>query len=259
MKNAATYVKKLNSLLKKITPSSEIDPPPTIDPTLRLVIGFLQWNATTRQAEIALERVMAEVVDTNDLRVTHPAELAEILGPRYPQVEERAARLRDALQAVYRREHATSLEGLVGQAKKEVRTYLDSLPGIVPYVTGYVMLVGFGGHAVPVDDRLLELLRDEGVVEPDATLEEVVGFLERHIKADDALQTHLALQAWADEEGGRSSRRVSKTSTKKTTKKTTKKKTTKAKTTKRTTKKSTKKATKKTTKKTTKRTTKSRR
>ncbi len=259
MKNASTYVKKLNTLLRKIKPSAAIEPPATVDPTTRLVIGFLQWNATARQAEHAFERIMSEVVDTNDLRVTHPTELAEMLGPRYPQVEERAARLRDALQAVYRREHATSLDGLVGQAKKDVKTYLDSLPGMVPYVAGYLQLVGFGGHAVPVDDRLLELLRDEGVVDPEASLDEVVGFLERHVKADDALQTHLALQSWADEAGAGARRAATKpTSRASTAGKTTKRTTQKKQPTKKTTAKSSRGAAT-TKKKTTKRTTRARR
>lgn len=245
MKNAANYARKLHTLLKKITPSGGFEPLPAIDPTTRLVIGFLQWNATTRQAHAALQRLSGDVVDNNDLRVTHPAEIAGILGPRYPQATERAARLRDALQAVYQREHATSLEGLAGKAKKDVRAYLDSLPGIVPYVSAYVMLTGFGGHAVPLDGRLLELLRGQEVVEPSASLEEAAGFLERHIKAEDALAAHLALQAWADDPESVKLSPARKAgsgaaATKKSSKKTTKKKSTK---------KSTKKTTKKTTKK----------
>ncbi len=232
MKNAANYARKLRTLLRKIMPSGGFEPLPTVDPATRLVIGFLQWNATTRQAHAALQRLMGGVVDNNDLRVTHPAEIAGILGPRYPLATERAARLRDALQAVYQREHATSLDGLTGKAKKDVRAYLDSLPGIVPYVSAYVMLVGFGGHAMPLDDRLLELLREQGVVEPSASLEEVAGFLERHIKAEEALVTHLALQAWADDPDGvklSPSRKATrgKAASKKTSKKATTKKTTK--------------------------------
>jgi hypothetical protein len=268
VKNAANYARKLHTLLKKIAPSGGFEPLASVDPTTRLVVGFLQWNATTRQAENALQRLMGEVVDNNDLRVTHPAEVAGILGPRYPRAEERAARLRDALQAVYQREHATSLDALAGKAKKDVRAYLDSLPGIVPYVSAYVMLVGYGGHAAPLDEKLLELLRQQEVVDPSAELEEVAGFLERHIRAEDALEAHLALQAWADDPssvklspGGRATR--SKATTKKTTKKKTTKKTPTKKPSKKTSKKSTKKKTtrKKTTKKsrTSKRTTRSRR
>ena len=48
----------------------------------------------------------------NDLRVSHPQEVVGLLGPRYPRVEERAARLHEALQEIFIREHAVSWIGL---------------------------------------------------------------------------------------------------------------------------------------------------
>ena len=40
-----------------------------------------------------------------------------------------------------------------------------------------LILLGLGGHAVPVDDGLLERMQADGVVDPDATVEEAQGFL----------------------------------------------------------------------------------
>jgi hypothetical protein len=57
------------------------------------------------------------------------------------------------------------------------------------------------GHAVPVDERLCELLVAEQVIEKDATVEQATSWLEHHIKAEEGRETCLLLQAWSDEHG----------------------------------------------------------
>jgi len=265
VKNATAYAKKLATLLRKIKPKSSSQPPDDVDPITRLVIGFLQWNATARSAAIAHGKLMAELVDNNDLRVSYVDEVVALIGPRYPQAFERAARLRDAMNVIYEREHATSLDALRDRAKKDIRTYLDTLPGITPYVVAHVLLVAFGGHAIPVDDKLALCLKAQQVVDDTATVEQITAFLERHVKAEDAMQTHLALQAWADksrisvekaldEPVLTKTTQTVKIANKTTKKKTSKRTTAKKRTTKRTSKKTAKaRSTKRTTKRTTKR------
>ncbi|MEX0743980.1 MAG: hypothetical protein WD118_00145, partial [Phycisphaeraceae bacterium] len=77
--------------------------------------------------------------------------------------------------------------------------YLDTLPGITPYVAARVMLLSFGGHAMPVDRKLVVMLGDEGIFEHDAPADHVESWLQRHIKADEAVSAHLLFQAWADD------------------------------------------------------------
>jgi hypothetical protein len=66
------------------------------------------------------------------------------------------------------------------------------------YVTASVMLLSFGGHAMPVDSKLVTLLADEGVVSPDTDPPSVESLLLRQIKAGDGFDAHLVLQAWSD-------------------------------------------------------------
>ena len=145
--------------------------------------------------------------------------------------------MREALQEVFVREYAVAMKSIESKGKKEQRAYLDSMPGMVPYVAASVTLVSFGGHALPVDDKLVALLANEGVCEPDATPAEVESFLLRQVKAGDTLDAHLALQAWSDARKMPSKvvkkKAAKKTPTKKVAKKTTKKKTTKKKVAKR--------------------------
>jgi endonuclease-3 len=186
-------------------------------PADQLVSAYLQWNATRKQAQTAYGKLTGSLVDLNDIRVSLPGELVDAIGPRYPRVEERVARLRDALQSIYLREHGMHLKSLEGKAKKDVRAYLDALPGMVPFVAAYVMLFSYGAHAIPVDDRIAELLKKHDAIDADAGADDIAGFLERRIKAADAEQTFLALRAWADADGKLPATRTKKRTTRKKT------------------------------------------
>ena len=66
-----------------------------------------------------------------------------------------------------------------------VRTFLRELPDMHPFVEAYVMLYGFEGNAMPIDDLMLGYLKEEEVVEPAATLDEAQKFVEHYFKAEE--------------------------------------------------------------------------
>ncbi len=198
MKSELNDPKKLTALLRRLKKRFSPEPPTPPEPTVQLVLSFLQWEATQKDAEQAYPRLMDGLVDLNELRVSFTSELVSRLGPNYPRAEERLARLREAMNEIYRREHHFEMRSILRASKKEQRAYLDTLPGMTPFVAAQVTLIAFGGHAMPVDSKLAALLANEGVIDPQAEPAEVEGFLARHIKAEDALESHLLLQAWAD-------------------------------------------------------------
>mgnify|MGYP002637928924 CR=1 FL=1 len=75
---------------------------------------------------------------------------------------------------------------------------MQTLPGIVPYVSAQVMLLNYGFHAIPIDDCMAEMLRAEGAVDEESTTEEVAHFIERQIKAGEGNEAHAAMRFWAD-------------------------------------------------------------
>lgn len=207
---SADPAKRFTSLLKRLraefgehvapAPGSAGGPvPPNADAAVEeLVFSFLLWESTTTLARSARLRLQTELVDYNELRVCLPNELAELVGPRDPRGEERAQRLRATLSEIYRREHAITLVPLVSAGKREAKLYLESLEGITPFVVARTLVVALGGHAVPVDDRLRDLLAGEGIVEPGTPVDVVTGWLERQVRSADAAQTAMMLQAWSD-------------------------------------------------------------
>ncbi|TVQ32498.1 MAG: hypothetical protein EA376_05650 [Phycisphaeraceae bacterium] len=200
--SAINHTEKLQELLKHLRAKLKVaaDGQPFLDdPTHQLVYSFLLWEASTAKADLAWKRVQSAVVDMNELRICLFDEIVAILGERYPRVEERAMRLRAALNDIYKREHAVTLEPLKKMNKREARQMVESLDGVPQYVSARVMLIGLGGHAVPIDERLLGALISVGALPEDATLEKGASILERQIKAADALEAHLVLQSWSEE------------------------------------------------------------
>ncbi len=192
--------KNFETLLKRCLAEYDGGEAPPRDPVAQLIVGMLQWNATRDEAEDAFATLMAAFIDTNDLRVSHPHELVELLGEDYPEAAQRVVRLRQALDMVYRREHDIHMNSIAGKSKKEQRLYLDTLPGVPPFVAAQTTLLSFGGHAMPVDDRLCALLIAEGCLDEGTSVVEAESYLARQVKAGDAAEAHLALQAWADEQ-----------------------------------------------------------
>lgn len=235
-KDVAAAIAGLVEPKLKDAPSSVPDVlPDQGDPMAVLVQSVLMWNATTEKAATAYEKIRRSFLDWNDLRVSMAEEVAAVIGPRYPEVEERCRRLRAILRNLYLREHEMSFKSAEAAGKRSIRKYLESIQGMVPYVSERTLLVAFGGHAMPVDEPLRLRLVEAGIVEPDDDDAAASAVLQRHVKATDALRTHLALQAWIDEVGPpkdaaatrsggtRSAGSTKKTTTRKTTRKTSKK------------------------------------
>ncbi|MGB1125444.1 MAG: hypothetical protein ACPG4Q_09575 [Phycisphaeraceae bacterium] len=256
--------KAFAAVLKKATSKWSGEEADELEPIAELVFSFLMWNATARQADTAFGKIMAQVVDLNELRVSLTNEIIEMVGVRYPDAQSRIIRMLQSMMEIFDREHDYKMGSLAAKNKREQREYLDTLPGMTPFVAARVALLAFGAHAMPVDDRLLTLLVKAGVFEPGTSAVDAESWLTRQIKAGDAMDAYLALQEWAD------SQRVTipsppkkevfksepaeeppaktvkkapakKVATKKVAKKTTKKKVAKKKTTKKVAKKTTKK------------------
>ncbi len=191
--------KKLATLVRSLRSKYQVEPPPERDAVEELVLSFLIWEATEAKADAAMRRMCAAVVDFNELRAARPEDIAGWLGKQYPRVDERARRLKASLNEIFIREFAVTLDSCAALNKRDARKYLETLEGMPPYVAARVLLLRMGGHAMPVDGKLLDRLIDMEVVDPGDDEVKAAGILERHVKADDALETHQLLQAWSDD------------------------------------------------------------
>lgn len=197
--SAIDHAKALGSLLRRL--KGEYEAPEPVERNLleEFLYSFLLWESSHAKAELALKRLLHSMVDVNELRVARPPELIGLMGKQYPRVEERAQRMRAALNELYVREYAVSLESLRPMGKREARQYLESLEGVPPFVAARVVLLRLDGHAVPIDDRTLAKLVHVHVIEPNYDVTHAESTLERHIKSGEALRAHDLLQAWSED------------------------------------------------------------
>ena len=191
--------KALKRLLGKAK-NAENPFPGVTDATQVLIQSFLVWEWNGSRASSTWARMVVDVTDLNELRVTVVDDYLEYFGGGCPRAEERADRLRSTLRGVFHREHSTDLSGPAGGPKKEFREYLDSLEGMTPFVAARTALIAAGSHAVPVDERTLRLLVKSGVVNSDATIDSASQTMSRLVTAAQGLDTHLALQMLSEKE-----------------------------------------------------------
>ncbi|MEM8835607.1 MAG: hypothetical protein AAGD00_07290, partial [Planctomycetota bacterium] len=177
------------------------------EPLAVFVLAFLVWEAAAARAARALARILQKTVNLNEFRAMAPEDAIAVIGKTYPRVRERAERLLLALNAIFKREDALTLEPCLTMPKRESRKYLESLEGCPGFVAARVTLLCADGHAIPIDERLAGMLEAAGVAEAGESPERVASFLERQVKSGDGLHAYLALRAWS-ERGGKVPRGV---------------------------------------------------
>jgi hypothetical protein len=148
-----------------------------------------------------MELLEKEFVDLNELRVATDLEVQELLGARYPEIEKRVALITQALNYIFEREHTMSLERLRTLSKRDARQFLKEIPDIHPFVEAYIMVHALEGNCVPLDQKMLDYLVQNGAADPALSLEEAQRFVEHHVKAEEAYEFFRLLRTAAAEAG----------------------------------------------------------
>jgi hypothetical protein len=163
----------------------------------------MSYDVSDSRASDAVRAIAKEFVDLNELRVATDLEIQELLGVKYPAIEQRVQMITQSLNYIFEREHTMNLDRLKSVSKREARQFLRDLPSINAFVEAYVMLFSFDGHAVPVDDEILAYLKDQEIVPEDASIEDAQKFVEHHLKADEIDDFAALVRRAAHSDGNR--------------------------------------------------------
>lgn len=200
--------------------AARIEPVAHLDPVINeLVYSLLLWEASPASARDAHHRMVGAFVDLNELRICMPDELIALLGSRYPRAEERAIRLKMALNDIFRLEHGMSLARLQDIPKRDARQFLSELPSVPGFVASRVCLIALGAHAFPVDERLRGTLIGEGACDAEHNTDQCAVWLERQLRAGEACVAYLKLEHWLTTQPQAISKSTGKGSSKNTTNK----------------------------------------
>jgi len=181
MKHAGKYKPKICRLIKKGLPAGPKDAEFALeDPIRAMLVGILEADTTSKNADKAIKAIEREYVDFNELRVSPVRDIVECVGEDYPQVSQRARMMRTVLGGIFAQCSDVSLDYLAKLPKRDLRRRLTEL-GLNHYASAMAMLVGLGMHAVPLDVDLAECLEMAECVHPGSDLADTQGFVERAV------------------------------------------------------------------------------
>jgi endonuclease III len=203
MKNAGKHSDDLKQQLKRLLREGKPEPKQVLEPLDALVRGAMTYDVSDNRADDAVKAIGKEFVDLNELRVATDLEIHEMLGVRYPAIEERVAMITQCLNDIFEREHTMSLNRLKTLSKRDARQFLRELPGMQPFVEAYVMLMAFDGSAFPIDQEMLSYLIEEEILDEGTTIAEAQKFIEHHVKSEDIFESYIVLRKAALSDGPR--------------------------------------------------------
>ncbi len=165
MTTATERNERISKLFRVARPKfSPVSPPANRTLLEHLVYACLLEDATFDAADEVFARLQLDYVDWNEIRVTTPVELAELMRPM-PEPDVTALRLRRSLHGLFEAHYSFDLEFLkkenLGKAIEQIGKYR----GMTPFAVAWVTQHGLGGHSIPVDQSLMNLMVILGIVD----------------------------------------------------------------------------------------------
>ena len=177
-KNRADLITNLFKVVKK-------EYQPILPPSNRTVIenaiyGCCLENSTYEAADEAFAKLHENFFDWNEVRVTTTAELAEAMkGLGHPMLA--ADRMKKLLYGIFETFYQFDLEFLKKENLSKAVISFEKMTGVSPFIISYMSQHGLGGHSIPTDRALLELMVVIGVITEDEAQKGRVPGLERAI------------------------------------------------------------------------------
>ncbi|MCX5655845.1 MAG: hypothetical protein NTY65_14495 [Planctomycetota bacterium] len=179
-------------------------PPPPVaitHPVEHALRTILSEEATSEQVEHAMGRIRRHFVDLNDLRVSRPREIREVLGVNFPRSGQKARVMPRILDQVFKQFNSMVWDFLHEMGKVEARAYFEKLEDVRPFLAAVLTRDCTGAHAFPVDLDVARTLGRLGVLDPSSHSEaEMQALLERAVKANRAYELHWAIKRLAEDQ-----------------------------------------------------------
>jgi endonuclease-3 len=153
--------------------------------------AILAEETTAQEAEKALDRLHEHFVDLNDLRVSRPREIREVLGQDFPRSSHKARVIPRLLDQIFKQHNSMVWDFIEAMGKVETRAYFRKLEEVRPFVAAVIARDCAGAHAFPVDNDVARVLARLGILDPAKQSEaKMQAFLERAVKANRAYEVH---------------------------------------------------------------------
>jgi len=186
--------KALKLLDKKFPAPAE----PVTRPVLEeLIYGVCREGCPTAQADATFLHFKKTFFDWNEIRVSTVPEIHEAL-QGVPNNGPKAQRIVEILQYVFEMYYSFELGDLDKKGLRQAAKQLARFTGVNDFTVAWVTQRSLGGHAIPLDEPTLRVLRRLKVVEGEIDdLESVRGTIEHYIPKTSGIEftEHIATLA----------------------------------------------------------------
>jgi endonuclease-3 len=160
--NKQQLLDRVFALLKKHLPApEEADKRPVLE---EIIYGMVREGASPTQADKAFGRLKSVFFDWNEIRVSSVQEVEDALRG-LPGAGDKARRLVGFLQEHFEENFSFSLDELDKKGLKQAAKQLGRYKDVTDFVVAWVIQRALGGHAVPLDEPALRVLRRLHVVD----------------------------------------------------------------------------------------------
>ena len=177
-KNRADLIVKLHKALKK-------EYQPSTPPSNRQVIDHAIYaccleNSTSEEADESLAKLQENYFDWNEVRVTTDQELATTVKSLTDPLQA-ARRVKKMLYGIFETYYQFDLEFLKKENLGKAVQSFGKMVGVTPFAISYISQHGLGGHSIPTDKALLNLMYVLGIISEDEVAKGKIPGLERAI------------------------------------------------------------------------------
>lgn len=199
MKNSKDYSGKIKKLFRAWKrQAGDLTAATHEEPLEALIVALISERYPDSEARKIVKRMQSHFTDLNDLRVSRTEEIIEVMDDHSESAQMTAQMITRILNQVYDRYDVMSLASLKNTGKRQGRKETEELEGVTRFAADYCFVTALGGHAIPLTESMKSLLVREDLIHPEATEEEIHGFLERQIPAADAWAFYSLLRAAAE-------------------------------------------------------------
>jgi len=172
----------LERSLKLLEKKYPVPPEPEKRPVMEeLLYAICREGVPTAQADAAFKKLKGSFFDWNEVRVSTVPEVADALAG-LPNAGARAQRVIEFLQELFEMTYSFTLEDLEKKGLKQAAKQLGRYQAVTDFGVAWVTQRSLGGHAVPLDEPTLRVVRRLRVVEEEADDTEALrGTLEHYV------------------------------------------------------------------------------
>lgn len=160
-KNRGDRIQQLQKAVNKhYTP---VMPPDDRSVLEHMIFACCLQDEPYEDADEAFNRMRESFFDWNEVRVTTVTELRETMH-NLADPTAAAARVKKVLQALFETRYSFDIDDMIKMNLGKAVEELEGLAGMTKFVLGYMTQNALGGHAIPVSDHIMTILRVTEVV-----------------------------------------------------------------------------------------------